>query len=71
MRTGTTEMQGNHCGKTCRQTRPYEPESWCSGCHVDEAADREANMRRWLEAAARRREFEEWAVANGPSEVGP
>ncbi len=38
------------CRRTCRDCRPYEPETWCSGCTEAEAADREANMQRWRES---------------------
>lgn len=57
-------MQYNYCERTCRTLFRDEPETWCSGCVRDEAEDREANMRRWQEAAERQREFTEWAAAN-------
>ncbi len=44
------------CRRSCQDCRPYEPETWCSGC-VAEATDREENMiRRWraVEAKASR-----------------
>ncbi len=43
-------MQANHCSRTCRDTHPDDPRVWCDGCCIDEAEDREANMRRWQDS---------------------
>ncbi len=39
------------CRSTCRDRHPYEPETWCEGCAVAEARDRE--FRRWQRSNAR------------------
>ncbi len=44
----------SHCGRTCRDRLPYEPELWCDACVEDEAADREENLRRWQQTDRRR-----------------
>ncbi len=57
-------MQGNHCKRSCRDLYPNEPETWCDGCKVDEAEDREANMRRWQESEASRK-IRDWMKLEG------
>ncbi len=55
------------CRRTCRDCRPYEPETWCESCTHAEADDREANMLRWRASEefarrqiARRAAVERW-----------
>ena len=40
-------MPQNQCQRTCRDLRPLDPDTWCSGCREAEAEDREENFRRW------------------------
>ncbi len=50
------------CHKTCRALRPDEPETWCDGCHHDEAVDREEQMLRWHRDNDHREAIQRWTA---------